>query len=200
MDVEKIIASIEATAKAIDGKIMVDASTVEELKAADTSNKELIAAEQAKTAEMSKELETVKAQVNALEVDKVVAEAKTYVLTQEAEMVEAERKATEKQENRKKDLAEKGFADEKIVATAISLEENAYEAFVSSLITAREEGKAQAEKTIAQKEAELGKEDLTKAKSDAKVIESHEMDLGLGGTIKDKMAKLVRNISTEIKK
>lgn len=199
MDVEKIIASIEETAKVLDQKVILDASAVEQLKAADTANKELIAAEQAKTAEISKELEAVKAQLNTLEVDKVVAETKAYALEREAEMVEAEHKAIEKQENRKKDLIEKGFNDEKIMATAIILEDVAYEAFIASLVTARESGKAQAEKTVAEKEKAMAANDLTKAKADKAV--SNEMDLGFGnGSIKDKMKQLVNAISTEVKK
>jgi len=198
MDVEKIIASIESTTKVLDGKVIVDASAVEELKAADVANKELIAAEQAKTAEMVKELETVKAKVDSLEVDKVVAETKMYAITKEAEMIEADRKAIEKQDNRKKDLLDKGFNDEKIVATAITLEDSAFEVFVASLVTARESGKAQAEKTIAQREQAMAKDDLTKAKTEVPV--SNEMDLGLGGSIKEKMAKMVGAITNEIKK
>lgn len=198
MDVEKIIASIEATAKAIDGKVIVDASTVDELKATDAANKELIAAEQAKTAEITAQLEAVKAQVNVLETEKVVAEAKVYVASTEAAMLEAKCDKERRDAKRKKEMEDKGFADAATVEAALCMDEEDYAKFVASLEKARELGKAQAEKTIAQREEELAKSDLTKAKADKPT--TNEMDLGLGGTIKEKMAKMVSAITNEIKK
>lgn len=198
MDVEKIIASIEATAKAIDGKVILDASAVDELKANDTANKELIAAEQAKTAELSAQLEAVKAQVNVLETEKVVAEAKVYVASTEAAMLEAKCDKERRDAKRKKEMEDKGFADAATVEAALCMDEEDYAKFVASLEKARELGKAQAEKTIAQREEELAKSDLTKAKADKPT--TNEMDLGLGGTIKEKMAKMVSAITNEIKK
>lgn len=198
MDVEKIIASIEATAKAIDGKVIVDASTVEELKATDTANKELIAAEQAKTAELTAQLETVKAQVNVLETEKVVAEAKVYVASTEAAMLEAKCKEEKMRAERKKQMEEKGFSDAATIEAAMCMDEEDYAKFIASLEKARELGKAQAEKTTAQREQELAQADLTKAKADKPT--TNEMDLGLGGTIKEKMAKMVNAITNEIKK
>jgi len=198
MDVEKIIASIEATAKAIDGKVILDASTVDELKATDAANKELIAAEQAKTAEITAQLEAVKAQVNVLETEKVVAEAKVYVASTEAAMLEAKCDKERRDAKRKKEMEDKGFADAATVEAALCMDEEDYAKFVASLEKARELGKAQAEKTIAQREEELAKSDLTKAKADKST--TNEMDLGLGGTIKEKMAKMVSAITNEIKK
>ena len=198
MDVEKIIASIEATAKAIDGKVIVDASTVDELKATDAANKELIAAEQAKTAEITAQLEAVKAQVNVLETEKVVAEAKVYVASTEAAMLEAKCDKERRDAKRKKEMEDKGFADAATVEAALCMDEEDYAKFVASLEKARELGKAQAEKTIAQREEELAKSELTKAKADKPT--TNEMDLGLGGTIKEKMAKMVSAITNEIKK
>lgn len=198
MDVEKIIASIEATAKAIDGKVILDASTVDELKATDAANKELIAAEQAKTAEITAQLEAVKAQVNVLETEKVVAEAKVYVASTEAAMLEAKCDKERRDAKRKKEMEDKGFADAATVEAALCMDEEDYAKFVASLEKARELGKAQAEKTIAQREEELAKSDLTKAKADKPT--TNEMDLGLGGTIKEKMAKMVSAITNEIKK
>lgn len=198
MDVEKIIASIEATAKAIDGKVILDASAVDELKANDTANKELIAAEQAKTAELSAQLEAVKAQVNVLETEKVVAEAKVYVASAEAAMLEAKCDKERRDAKRKKEMEDKGFADAATVEAALCMDEEDYAKFVASLEKARELGKAQAEKTIAQREQELSQHDLTKAKADKPT--TNEMDLGLGGTLKEKMAKLANAITNEIKK
>jgi len=198
MDVEKIIASIEAAAKAIDGKVILDASTVDELKATDAANKELIAAEQAKTAEISAQLEAVKAQVNVLETEKVVAEAKVYVASTEAAMLEAKCQKDRRDAKRKKEMQDKGFADEATVEAAMCMEDEDYAKFIASLEKARELGKAQAEKTIAQREEELAKTDLTKANSDKP--ETNEMDLGMSGTTMDKMKNLVSAITNDIKK
>lgn len=195
MDIEKIIASIESTTKILDGKVVLDTAAVEELKATDAKSKELIEAAQAKTTELSKELEAVKAQINSLETDKVVAEAKMYVVAQEKAMADAELAKAKKEEERKANLASKGFTDEKIVATALSLDDKTYESFVSAL----EVAKAAVAPTAADKEKELAKTDLTKAK--AEKAETNEMDLGLAsGDIKQKMERLASAIATEIKK
>jgi hypothetical protein len=198
MDVEKIIASIESTTKVLDGKVIVDASAIEELKKADTTNKELIAAEQSKTADLTKQLETVTAQVNVLETEKVVAESKAYVTATEAAMYQAECDKEKRFAERKKKMEDKGFADEATIATAMEMTDEDFAKFLASLEKACELGKARAEKTIAQKEQTLSATDLTKAK--AEVPTTNEMDLGLGGTIKEKMAKMVSSITNEIKK
>lgn len=195
MDIEKLIASIEKTTKVLDGKAVLDTAAVEELKASAAKSKELIEAEQAKTSEIAKELEAVKAQLNTIEAEKVVAEAKVYVASQEKAMAEVELAEAKRKEERKQNLVSKGFADEKIVATALMLDDKTYESFVASL----EVAKTAAVVTAADKEKEMAKTDLTKAKADKP--ESNEMDLGLAGTdMKANMAKLASAIATEIKK
>lgn len=140
MDLDKIIASLEETAKVIENKIVLDPAVFEEIKASDAKTKEMVLAEQQKSAELQTKLEAVEAKYMGLECEKIVADTRSYVATKETEIVEAEAKIEKENNRRKEELTAKGFANDKVIACALKMDMDAYNAYVESLVIAKEVG------------------------------------------------------------
>lgn len=141
MDLDKIIASIEETAKVIENKVVLDTAVFEEIKANDAKTKEMVLAEQQKSAELQAKLEVVEAKYMTLESDKVVADARSYVVAKELELVEAEAKIEKENNRRKEEMTSKGFTDEKVVACALKMQLDDYNSYLESLVIAKEVGR-----------------------------------------------------------
>ncbi len=171
---EEILAKIAENTKMLEGKVVIDPVVFDELKASNAKSIETVTAANAEIEKLKSELETVSAKCETFETEKVISECVAYVEKTEKELVEAAAKAEAEKNRRKEELTKAGIADEKIIETALTVDEKSFQAIIASAVNAVEVAKAAA---IKEKQEEIKKEQEAMGKTVASADGISEMNL-----------------------
>lgn len=182
-ELELAIASVQETAKILEGKVVIDA------KVFDGVNARISELEKTNAAAIEK-AETLEAEI-------VTANAKAYVAKTEAEIVAANVAKEAEMAKRKEELKSKGFISEKTIAMALTLSNEQYADYIAALEDAKEVSKAAAIEE-AKKTIKANQEEFAAAK-DGKEGEQ-EINLAEGMTSAQKYKTIVSESLKKAKK